>query len=288
MASSLHTVHRPVALAQARSQSYLRQQQRQPTQSTQQSPQVSPQTEQHSSQHLQPPSQQQQQQQRQGFSQTSTHDPNHPHHVDGDIVEGDHLEFPPVPNALEQNNARSPSGLEKAYQFSPLDENDRSTRDDDHQQQQHIDPSSQLDDGRRTEDAGLETFYVAQGTRMREGEESEEDEVGREKKKELGEMLREVFRLPEVEEVVAEMPCWLLRSIREYTLDPFLSQESSWRRSGRTGADSILSARCSRSVARVHVPHDRARLFLRSHASQIRGESALFLSYSFYVVVGSG
>jgi hypothetical protein len=50
---------------------------------------------------------------------------------------------------------------------------------------------------------------------MREGEEGEEDGVGREKKKELGEMLREVFRLPEVEEVVAEMPCWLLRSICE-------------------------------------------------------------------------
>ncbi|KAL7418121.1 hypothetical protein BDY24DRAFT_374148 [Mrakia frigida] len=54
---------------------------------------------------------------------------------------------------------------------------------------------------------------VGEEQRERERKASTETEAGIKRRKELAEMLREVFKLEEVEEVVGELACWLLRSV---------------------------------------------------------------------------
>jgi len=53
--------------------------------------------------------------------------------------------------------------------------------------------------------------------REKERKASTETDAGLKRRKELAEMLREVFKLEEVEEVVGELACWLLRSVCEST-----------------------------------------------------------------------
>jgi hypothetical protein len=69
--------------------------------------------------------------------------------------------------------------------------------------------------------------------------------------------LKEVFGLPEAEELLVEMPCWLLRNLRE----PFYHIRSSW-----TATDGLFDPLRCNSPARLHVPDDLAYMFLCSHA----------------------
>jgi hypothetical protein len=84
----------------------------------------------------------------------------------------------------------------------------------------------------------------------------------------LAEKLKDVFELKEIDEVWAEMPCWLLRSVRE--CPGLLIRVYS----------SKITLLSLTSATRVHVSNQQLSLFLRPYAFQ-RSETLLYFHRTF-------
>lgn len=115
------------------------------------------------------------------------------------------LHFPFRENTAARH-ARPLSPVEKEYQFSarPGEARDARVTEDAIVRGETIGPSEVGPESDRQD---------------KERKASTESDAGKARKLELARMLRDVFKLDEVEEVVGELACWLLRSVRESTWD---------------------------------------------------------------------
>ena len=194
LASSLHTVHRPVALAQSRTPSQM-------TVSQKSHDGKRPHHHQHLSQ--QQPLTSSPESHTASLAPSSGSSLNPARGSSKSSHHSNELHFPFKENTVARH-AKPLSPVEKDYQFSPLDAENSDAR--------------VAEDAIVRGEAGAGPSDEADSKAERERKASTETSAGKARKLELAKMLRDVFSLDEVEEVVGELACWLLRSVRESRL----------------------------------------------------------------------
>lgn len=223
MSSSIHTIHRPVAYSRAISES------RTPT-LERSNPSYSGNTYTNVTSHAS-----------YSFQQNPVQNPTISQ------AQQEQMYFPVRANIAEKTQARDPALAEQDYQHqtsdhailrgtkagenvSPCDEDkniareveeiEREEAEGDRVEEELIRGEGMLPqhfEGMSVQDGppGSHQKRTRQTDQVYRGEEG--DSVGRRKRKQkLAEKLRDVFNLVEVESVVGELPCWLLRSVCEY------------------------------------------------------------------------
>lgn len=198
MSSSLHTIHRPIAYSTRRSQSH-----RMSSSTTTTSSAASHQ------QHPLPVT----------ISHTLTDSPE---------SRPAELEFPVIDNIAAHGEGKEPSESEQDYQFAALepvpsvssssflaateaDEADR-VGDEIIRGEVRIDDSGEADLPHNDDEGSTDAEPGAEGATPIQ------TAGGLKRKQELAVMLKEVFHLEDVEEVLGELSCWLLRSVCESTV----------------------------------------------------------------------